>query len=141
MKSLAKVLSVSVVLAVVAGCASNDVVYIPKVPTPAEAKLLDYFDQPNNKVFLLAVDPSGDFSFGYDYGKATVKEALKVATEKCDANREAHGIVAKPYIYAINDDVVYEEMIMKDHQRKKEKVVQDEAEVEVEVVEMDQPVE
>ena len=35
------------------------------------------------------------------------------AVEKCDASREAHGIVARPYVYALNDKVVYEEMIRK----------------------------
>lgn len=119
MKSLAKILSVSLTAVVIAGCASNDVVYVPRLPTAAEAKLLDYNKQPNNKVFVVAVDPGGDFAFGYDYGKATLKEAAKIAVEKCDANREAYGIVAKPYIYAINDKVVYEEMIRKAHQAKK----------------------
>jgi hypothetical protein len=117
MKALVKVLSVSVLLAVVAGCAS-DVYYVPQLPTEAQAKLLDYYKQPKNRVFVIAVDPSGDYAYGYDYGKATLKEAAKVAVEKCDANRESHGIVAKPYIYAINDKVVYEDMIRKAHQAK-----------------------
>jgi hypothetical protein len=118
MKFLLKILPVSVIVAVMAGCAS-DHAYIPKIPTAAEAKLLDYYEQPENKVFVIAVDPSGNFSYGYDYGKATLKEAAKVATEKCDANREAFGIVAKPYIYAVNNEVVYEEMILKDNAKNK----------------------
>jgi hypothetical protein len=105
-------------VAVFAGCAS-DVVYVPKIPSHAQAKLLDYFEQPDNKVFVIAIDPGGDYSFGYDYGKATLKEAAKVAVEKCDANRESHGIVAKSYIYAINNKVVYEEMIRKDAEAKR----------------------
>jgi hypothetical protein len=115
MKVFAKFLFVSVVISMVAGCAS-DVVYIPKVPQAAQAKLLDYKAQPGNKVFILAVDPGGDFAFGYDYGKATLKEAVEVATKKCDVNREAHRISAKPYIYALNDVVVYEDMIRRDNQ-------------------------
>lgn len=119
MKVFARFLFVSMVVALIAGCASN-VVYVPKIPSHAQAKLLDYYKQPNNKVFVIAIDPSGDYAFGYDFGKATLKEAAKVAVEKCDANRETFGIVAKPYIYAINDKVVYEEMIMKAHQKQKD---------------------
>lgn len=114
MKVFARVLFASVLVAMLAGCAS-DVVYVPKIPPHAQAKLLDYFEQPDNKVFVIAVDPSGDYAFGYDYGKPTLKEAAKVAVEKCDASRESSGIIARPYIYALNNDVVYEEMIHKAH--------------------------
>jgi hypothetical protein len=115
MRVFVKFLFVSVVVAMIAGCASNTV-YVPKIPPRAQAKLLDYFEQPESKVFVIAVDPSGDFAFGYDYGKPTLKQAAKVAVEKCDASREANGILAKPYIYAVNDKVVYEEMIRKANQ-------------------------
>jgi hypothetical protein len=115
MRVFVKFLFVSVVVAMIAGCASNTV-YVPKIPPRAQAKLLDYFEQPESKVFVIAVDPSGDFAFGYDYGKPTLKQAAKVAVEKCDASREANGILAKPYIYAVNDKVVYEEMIHKANQ-------------------------
>lgn len=115
MKVFVRFLFASVLMAVLAGCAS-DVAYVPKIPPHAQAKLLDYFEQPDNKVFIIAVDPSGNYAFGYDYGKATLKEAAKVAVEKCDASRESSGIIARPYIYALNDKVVYEEMIKKAHQ-------------------------
>ncbi|MCK4563749.1 MAG: hypothetical protein KAU94_03630 [Verrucomicrobia bacterium] len=106
-----------------AGCAS-DVAYVPKIPPHAQAKLLDYYAQSDNKVFVIAVDPSGDYAFGYDYGKPTLKEAAKVAVDKCDASRESSGIIARPYIYAINDKVVYEEMIRKAHEAKKKSEIQ-----------------
>ena len=115
MRVFVRFLFVSVVVAMVAGCASNTV-YVPKIPPRAQAKLLDYFEQPDSKVFVIAIDPSGDFAYGYDYGKPTLKQAAKVAVEKCDASRDANGIIAKPYIYAINDKVVYEEMILKANQ-------------------------
>ncbi len=115
MKVFAKISTSFALLALVAGCAS-DSVYVPKIPPHAQSKLLDYFEQPDNKVFVIAIDPGGDYAFGYDYGKATLKEAAKVAVEKCDASREACGIIAKPYIYAINNKVVYEEMIRKANQ-------------------------
>ncbi len=123
MKVSAKFLFLSIAVAMVAGCASNSI-YVPKVPPRAQAKLLDYFEQPENKVFVLAVDPSGDFAFGYDYGKPTLKEAAKVAVEKCDASRDANAIIAKPYIYAINDKVVYEEMIRKANQAEEDSSAQ-----------------
>lgn len=110
MKGFVKILSVAIVVAFLSGCAS-DSVYVPKIPPQAQAKLLDYFEQPDNKVFIIAIDPGGDFAYGYDYGKATLKEAAKVAVEKCDASRESSGVVARPYIYALNDKVVYEDMI------------------------------
>ncbi|MEN8256203.1 MAG: hypothetical protein ABFR33_12120 [Verrucomicrobiota bacterium] len=120
MKRFAGVLFVSVLVVVLAGCANN-VAYVPKIPPHAKAKLLDYFEQPDNKVFIIAVDPGGSYAFGYDYGKPTLKDAAKVAVEKCDASREASGIIARPYIYALNDKVVYEEMILKAHEGSVEK--------------------
>lgn len=115
MKVFVKFLAVSLGLTIVAGCASNTV-YVPKVPSKVQAQLLDYYEQSDNKVFVLAVDPSGDYAYGVDSGKATLKEAAKVAVEMCDANRKTHSIFAKPHIYAINDRVVYEEMIRKAHE-------------------------
>ena len=110
MKVFAKFLVVSVVVAVVAGCAS-DIVYIPEVPAHVQAKLMDYDKQPGNKAFVLAVDPSGVYSFGYEYGQDSLKEAVRIATEKCEAGRDAHRVAGKGYIYALNDEVVYEKMI------------------------------
>jgi hypothetical protein len=110
MKVLAKSVAVFAVVSFLAGCAS-DTVYIPKIPPEAQAKLLDYFEQPDNKVFIIAVDPGGDFAYAYDYGKPTLKEAARVAVQKCDASRESSGVVARPYIYALNNKVVYEDMI------------------------------
>jgi hypothetical protein len=112
MKVLAKVLCSATIVAVISGCASqSSSVYVPPIPPAAQAKLLDYYEQPGNKVFIIAVDPGGEFAYAFDYGKSTLKEAAKVATEKCDASREASGIFARPYIYALNNKVVYEEMI------------------------------
>lgn len=110
MKVLAKIFCVVTLVSVIAGCAS-DSIFIPKLPPEAQAKLLDYYEQPDNKVFIIAIDPGGDFAYGYDYGKATLKEAAKVAVEKCDASRETIGVIARPYVYALNDKVVYEDMI------------------------------
>ncbi|MEN7973581.1 MAG: hypothetical protein ABFR47_07080, partial [Verrucomicrobiota bacterium] len=124
MKVLTKVFLVSVVLALFAGCTSSGP-YVPEVPPKVQAQLLDYFKLPGNKVFILAVAANGDYAFGYDYGRATLKEAGKAAIKMCDENRESADVFAKPYIYAVNDKVVYEEMIKKAH----EEGVEDEREV------------
>ena len=48
--------------------------------------------------------------------KQHVTIRVEVAVEKCDASRETQGIVARPYIYALNNKVVYEDMIRKAQQ-------------------------
>lgn len=112
MKVLAKVFSVVAMASVVAGCASKSSdAYVPKIPQGAQTMLLDYFAQPDNKVFVIAVDPGGDFSAGYESGKYTLEEATEVAYERCEANREASGVIAGTYIYAINNEVVYTDAI------------------------------
>ncbi len=111
MKLLAKVFCSAALVSIIAGCASTDSVYIPKVPPGVQQALLDYETQPENKVFILAVDPGGDYAFSYEYGKATLKEAAKIAVENVDAQRKANGVVSRPYVYALNNKVVWEDMI------------------------------
>ena len=112
MKVLTKILCVGILIAVVSGCVS-DGPYVPKLPTHAQTLYMDYQQQPDNKVFVVAVDPSGDFAVGYEYGKATKKEAYKAALEECKANCKEYGVLAEPHVYAINSKVVYEEAITK----------------------------
>ena len=45
------------------GSATADV-QVPQIPPASHAKLTDYFAQPTNKVFVIAIDPGGDFSWG-----------------------------------------------------------------------------
>lgn len=113
MKVLARVFVGLTVSVLIAGCASKSA-YIPKIPPKAMAQIQEYKELEGNKVFVIAVDPSGKFASGYDYGKPTVKEALSVASEQCEASREAFGVLSKTYIYAINDSVVYADLIKKD---------------------------
>lgn len=110
MKVLAKIFVVSIIASVLAGCASNSA-YVPPIPPMAKAQLLEYFKQPDNKVFIIAVDPNGEFAYGSGYGKSTVKQAAKVAVDQCDAGRQAYGIGGQPYVYAINNKVVYDQVI------------------------------
>lgn len=116
MKMLAKILSVGVLVAIISGCTSSGP-YVPSLPPHAQALYKDYQSRPDNKVFVIAIDPSGDFAVGYDYGKATKKEAYKEALAKCETNRKAYSVFSKPNIYAINDEVVYEAAIRKNQEK------------------------
>ncbi len=116
MKGLFKLAFVFVVAALLAGCASN-VVYVPKVPNAVQAKLLDYEQKPGEKVFAVAIEPTGQYAFGYDYGRATLKEAATAALKKCNTSREKYNIAAKAYIYAVNDEVVFEKVILADYNK------------------------
>jgi hypothetical protein len=111
MKLLAKIFCSVALVSIIAGCASKSSVYVPKVPDGVKQALLDYETQPDNKVFILAVDPGGDYAYAYEYGQATLKEAAKIAVEKVDVQRKEMGVVARPYVYALNDKVVWEEMV------------------------------
>ncbi len=112
MKVLTKIVCAGMLVALVAGCAS-DGPYVPKLPPHAQAMYLDFQKQPNNKVFVVAIDPSGDFAVGSDSGKATKKEAYQVALAQCNESREAYGVLSEAHIYAVNDKVVYEDVITK----------------------------
>ena len=66
MKLLAKIFCSAALVSIVAGCASNDRAYIPKVPPGVQAALIEYEDLPENKVFILAVDPGGDYAYAFE---------------------------------------------------------------------------
>lgn len=117
MKVGLKVFCATVVLSVLTGCASNGV-YVPKVPFKAQAKIMEYNEQPESKIFILAVDLNGRFAYGSASGQESLKEAAKIAVAMCDESRAAQGVSGKPYIYSINDKVVYKEMIQKDQKSK-----------------------
>ena len=119
MKTVVKSLVAGLVVSVISGCAS-DVACVPQLPISAQQKLLAYEKLAPNKVFVIAVDANGHYACGYDHGKATLKEAAKVAAEKCDAQREEYDIAGKAYIYAVNDSVVYADMIKASIEREKQ---------------------
>jgi len=112
MKVLTKLMCVGMFAALVVGCAS-DGLYVPELPTHAQTLYMDYQAQPENKVFVVAIDPSGDFAVGMDSGRATKKEAYQAALAECNENREAYGVLSEAHVYAINDKVVYEDAIKK----------------------------
>ncbi|MDH3981491.1 MAG: hypothetical protein OES84_01175 [Kiritimatiellaceae bacterium] len=112
MKVLARVFVVMSVAGLFSGCASKTA-YIPSIPPKAQATILEYNELPENKVFIIAVNPNGEYAYGMASGKSSLKEAAKEALEQCEAGIVAYGIGVKPYVYAINNKVVYKQMIEK----------------------------
>ncbi|QBG49133.1 hypothetical protein EGM51_17670 [Verrucomicrobia bacterium S94] len=111
MKLLAKVFCSVALVSLIAGCASNDSVYIPKVPGGVKQAWMEYEKLPENKVFILAVDPGGDYAYAFEGGQPTLKAAAKVAVEKMDVSRKANNVISRPYVYAMNDKVVWADTI------------------------------
>ncbi len=107
MKTFIKFVLLSALLATVYGCASGT--YETRL-TPPEAMnpvFLRYKELPGQKVFVVAVDPTGEWAFGYDHSRATLAEAAENAAMKCDKARKKHKVFAKAKLFAINDEVVY----------------------------------
>lgn len=110
MKSVVRSFIASILLVTIVGCATNGKeAFQPRLPPPdvMSPVYLRYLEEPDNKVFVVAVDPDGTWAFGYDFGKASVEEAARSAAQKCDAARERHGVHTKGSIFAINDEIVY----------------------------------
>lgn len=107
MKTFVKFVLLSALLATVYGCASGT--YETRLPPPEEMNpvFMRYKELPGQKVFVVAVDPTGQWAFGYDHGRATLAEAAESAAAKCDKAREKFNIFTKAKLYAINDEVVY----------------------------------
>ena len=106
MKLLTRFLCAGVFVSIVAGCASNSS-YVPRLPTHAKAMYADYLNMPGNKVFVVAVDPSGEFAVGYDCGNISKEAAYSAALEQCKANAAEYGVLTEPMVYDINGTVVY----------------------------------
>jgi hypothetical protein len=68
---------------------------------------LRYKELPGNKVFVVAVDPTGQWAFGYDHGRETLQEAAENAAIKCDKAREKHQVFNKVKLFAVNNEIVY----------------------------------
>jgi len=106
MKVLARMLCAGMLISIIAGCASSSS-YAPSLPTYAKAQYLNYLDMPGSKVFVVAVDPSGDCAVGFDYGKLTKEDAYDAAYAMCMEDCEKYGVLTKPVVYDINGTVVY----------------------------------
>lgn len=115
MKLWIKILFGCAVVTVATGCAI-DGGYVPRIPREAQARLLEYKDLPENKVFVFAIDPNGAFAYGYDAGADTIKNAARAATARCNADREANDVLGPPVVYAVNNKVVFKDMIRRNAQ-------------------------
>ncbi len=107
MKVIVKFVLLSALLATLCGCASGT--YETRLPTPDAMNpvFMRYQELQGQKAFVVAVDPSGEWAFGYDHGRETLAEAAENAAVKCDIARKKFNVFAKAKLFAINDEVVY----------------------------------
>lgn len=94
-------------LAVICGCASDTARARIAPPEEVELALRRYEKLPGNKVFVVAVDPTGQWAFGYDGDRATLEEAARNAAVKCDAARLEKKVFNQAALYDINGRTVY----------------------------------
>jgi len=115
MKKLIHPFLLAVLFFVVCGCATTDKPYQTRIKPPDtfNTVFMRYKELPGEKVLVIAVDPGGHWSFGYDYGRGTLEEAAKTATLKCDKARNDHLVHTKAKLFAVNDKVVYYDKIFK----------------------------
>ena len=109
MKAFIKLTVLSALLSVVYGCASSGDKFETRVPPPdaINAIFMRYKELPGEKVFVVAVDPTGRWAFGYDVKRETLEEAARNAAIKCDDSRKKHGVFTKAKLFAVNNEVVY----------------------------------
>lgn len=109
MKALIKIALAAVLLSMVYGCASSGEKFETRTAPPDAFSpvFLRYKELPGQKVCVLAVDPTGEWAFGYDHSKATLEEAAQVATVKCDKARKKHKVFTRAKLFAINNEIVY----------------------------------
>lgn len=107
MKTFIKAVLLFTFISVLSGCASGN--YQTRLPPPDEFNThwMQYKEMPGQKVMTIAVDPTGQWAFGYDCNRETLKEAAENAAVKCDKAREKHKVFTKAKLFAINDEIVY----------------------------------
>jgi hypothetical protein len=107
MKALIKISILSVLLSTVCGCVGGS--YEIRLPPPEALNpvFLRYKELPGQKVFVVAVDQTGQWAFGYDHSRTNLQEAAQNAAVKCDKARKKHQVFAKAKLFAINNEVVY----------------------------------
>lgn len=94
----------------------------PELPPEAKTLVAEYMKKPENKVFIIAVDPDGRFACGRSSGEPTLQKALLVAVKQCDQERKAKGIAMPRVIYALNNKVVYAEKYERARAKKEDRI-------------------
>lgn len=102
-----KLIAPAAIIALLTGCATSS--YETRYDPPSEVNqvFMRYKELPGQKVMVIAVDPTGQWAFGYDHSRATLEEAAATAAKKCDIARQKFEVFSKAKLYAINDEVVY----------------------------------
>ena len=108
MKSLIKIVLLSVLLSSVYGCASSGKQHEIRLRPPEafNTYYLGYTKLQEPKVCVIAVDASGEWAFGYSAG-TTLEDAAQKATVSCDQQRDKFKIFTKAKLFAVNDEIVY----------------------------------
>jgi hypothetical protein len=109
MKSLIKIVLLSVLVSAVYGCASSGEKFETRLRPPDifNPYYLAYTKLPGQKVCVVAVDPDGKWAFGYEGARETIEAAAEHATADCDQQRDKFNIHAKAKLFAVNDEIVY----------------------------------
>lgn len=108
MKKTFALIALSATLLFITGCASTgDFETRLRPPESINPVFMRYKQLPEPKVFVVAVDPTGQWAFGYDHSASSLEEAAKMAAIKCDSARKKYQVFATAKLFAINNDVVY----------------------------------
>ena len=109
MKLFAKFALIAVLLSALFGCVNPGESFQVRLTPPDTFNpvFLRYKETSGEKVIVVAIDPGGNWAFGYDHSRDTLQEAAMNAAMKCDKAREKHKVFTKARIFAINDTVVY----------------------------------
>jgi len=109
MKLFTKFALLAVLLSSVFGCATSGDKFQARL-TPPDAFnpiFMSYKELPGEKVLVVAVDPGGRWAFGYDYGQDDLTVAAENAAIKCDKARKKFKVFTKAKIFAVNNEVIY----------------------------------
>lgn len=108
MKSLMKIVLLSVLISVVYGCASSGEKFETRLKPPEafNTYFMSYTELQGPKICVIAVDATGEWAFGYSAGK-TLEDAAQKASISCDRQRDKLKVFSKAKLFAVNDEIVY----------------------------------
>ncbi len=109
MKKLVSLLLFSVLLSVLFGCATSDDKHEIRLrpPDTFNPVYLRYQELTGEKIMVIAIDMDGNWAFGYDHNRSTLREAAENAAIKCDKARKKHKVYSQAKLFAVNDEIVY----------------------------------